>query len=205
MARQPSSARRRGSRTRSLAAELALVVGFFVVAALAVVVVGCSEHDLRGEAYPVRHLADIEASAARHDVDPYLVCAVIKCESGWDEGAASQAGAVGLMQVMPETAQTLAGLGYVDADAYPPRLLAEPRVNVEYGCACLEYLSDQLETTDEVVAAYNAGLGTVLAWKEAGGDVSEVMDYPETSAYLVRVREALRGYQDTYSGGLTER
>lgn len=183
---------------------MAVVLGVLAIVVLGVATYTCSNHDLRGEAYPVHHLADITESAGRHGVDPYLVCAIISCESGWDEGAVSSAGAVGLMQLMPETAATLAGLGYVDDAAYPEDRLADPRVNIEYGCACLQYLSEQLDGTDEVVAAYNAGAGTVAAW-QGEGDLAERITYPETAAYLRRVRTALDAYHATYPDGLTER
>ena len=67
--------------------------------------------------YPVSDVAAIEASAARHGVDPDLVCAVIKCESSWNPTATSSAGAIGLMQVMPDTARSLVEMGLVDGSA----------------------------------------------------------------------------------------
>lgn len=71
--------------------------------------------------YPVNHAQDIQASAERHSVDPLLIAAVVKCESGWDENAQSKAGAVGLMQVMPQTSSELARMGLVDSGAYDPQ------------------------------------------------------------------------------------
>ena len=153
--------------------------------------------------YPVSHVQTIEDAAARHGVDPALVCAVIKCESGWDEDAVSHAGAVGLMQVMPATAESLNGLGLVSAADYDPAALADPAVNIEYGCAYLGYLQTHLSSLDEVVAAYNAGIGTVQGWIADGATLPEGIEYAETRAYLERVREAYKGYQRSYPEGLT--
>ena len=158
---------------------------------------------VRTIAYPVDHVRTIEDAAARHGVDPDLVCAVIKCESGWDEDAVSHAGAVGLMQVMPATAESLNGLGIVDASSYDPAALADPTVNIEYGCAYLGYLQTHLSSLDEVIAAYNAGIGTVQGWIADGGTLPEGIEYAETRAYLERVREAYEGYQRSYPEGLT--
>ena len=158
---------------------------------------------VRSVAYPVEHVQTIEDAAARHGVDPDLVCAVIKCESGWDEGAVSHAGAVGLMQVMPATAESLNGLGLVSAADYDPAALADPVVNIEYGCAYLGYLQTHLSSLDEVIAAYNAGIGTVQGWIADGATLPEGIEYAETRAYLERVRAAYEGYQRSYAEGLT--
>lgn len=152
--------------------------------------------------YPVRHADAIEESAERHDVDPLLVCAVIKCESNWDEGAVSSAGAIGLMQVMRETAEDLASMGVVDGDAYPASELADPEVNIEYGCAYLGYLQEHLSSREEIVAAYNAGLGAVQGWISSGGTIPDDIAYGETRTYLSRVLEAYEAYEKNYPLGI---
>lgn len=157
---------------------------------------------VRSLVYPVEHVDVIESASARYGVDPDLVCAVIKCESGWDEGAVSHAGAVGLMQVMPSTAESLNGLGIVDAAAYDPARLSDPEVNIEYGCAYLGYLQTHLSSLDEVIAAYNAGIGAVQGWIADGASIPEGIEYAETRAYLDRVRGAYEGYQSSYPDGL---
>ncbi|MCH4053561.1 MAG: lytic transglycosylase domain-containing protein [Atopobiaceae bacterium] len=151
---------------------------------------------------PLDHVDQIQESSARHGVDPYLVCAVIRCESGWDESATSSAGAVGLMQVMPSTAETLVSMGYVDGSAYSPSNLSDPATNIEFGCAYLGYLQSHLTSEDEIIAAYNAGLTKVLEWTESGTDVSSSIDYPETATYLERVKAAEALYRRCYPDGL---
>ena len=153
--------------------------------------------------YPVKYVEQIEESAARHGVDPLLAAAVVKCESNWNDGAESAAGAVGLMQVMPSTASELAERGYVDGDAYDANSLTDPAVNIEYGCAYLGILENELSSDDEVVCAYNAGLGAVQGWLEEGGSVPENVCYSETKYYLERVKAAYEGYQKSYPNGLT--
>ena len=153
--------------------------------------------------YPVKYAEQIEESAARHGVDPLLAAAVVKCESNWDEGAESSAGAIGLMQVMPSTAAELAERGLVDEDAYDSDSLSDPVVNIEYGCAYLGVLQNELSSSDEVICAYNAGLAAVQGWLEEGGSVPENVSYSETKYYLERVKAAYEGYQKSYPDGLT--
>ena len=178
-----------------------LAVGLTLAVCLAVSV--APARLIRTVFFPVHHAEEIETSCSRHGVDPRLVCAVISCESGWDDDAVSSVGAMGLMQVMPETASTLASWGLVDAYAYPPENLSDPVTNIEYGTAFLAYLSSQLSSTEEVVAAYNAGLGSVQQWIASGDDIVDAIEYAETRIYLERVMLAYEGYQRCYPDGIT--
>lgn len=153
--------------------------------------------------YPVKYASAINESASRHGVDPMLAAAVAKCESNWEEGAQSSAGAVGLMQVMPSTAAELAELGVVDGSAYDPNSLLDPVTNIEYGCAYLGVLESELGSQDEVICAYNAGLAAVQGWLEQGGSISETVSFAETKYYLERVKVAYAAYQKCYPQGLS--
>lgn len=76
--------------------------------------------------YPIDYEAYVKQSSISHNLDPYLVCAVIKSESNWDPEAESNQGARGLMQLMPETAQDMIAKGLVDGSEYPPTTLTIP-------------------------------------------------------------------------------
>jgi soluble lytic murein transglycosylase len=155
--------------------------------------------------FPVTYAERIDDAAARHEVDPHLVAAIIRCESGWNDSAQSEAGAVGLMQLMPDTAKTVSDMGVVDTARFNPNNLTDPATNIEYGTALLAYLQTQLETTDEVIAAYNAGLGTVQGWIDAPGSpgIPDAITYPETRHYLDRVNESVRQYTKYYPNGMS--
>ena len=116
----------------------------------------------------------IHAAAAKYAIDPKLVSAVAEVESGGDQNAVSPAGAVGVMQLMPETA---AGLGVNPYDM---------KSNVEGGA---KYLREMLDTFDgdvkKAVAAYNAGANAVKAY---GG----VPPYAETQNYVTSVLDIYR-------------
>jgi len=120
-----------------------------------------------------------EASKA-HDIDYELLKAVIATESGFDAGAVSPKGAVGLMQVMPATAERFGVAG--DRRTPTAKKLADPRTNIRTGARYLRHLLDlfpgQLELA---LAAYNAGEGAV---QRAG---NRVPNYRETRNYVKTV------------------
>ena len=155
--------------------------------------------------FPVSYGERIDDAAKRYGVDEHLVAAVIRCESGWNDTAQSRAGAVGLMQLMPDTARNISEMGIVDTNKYDPDNLLDPATNIEYGTAMLSYLQSELSTTDEVIAAYNAGLGTVRNWLDEPGSkgIPEAVTYPETTHYIERVNESLRQYTKYYPNGMS--
>ena len=154
--------------------------------------------------YPLKYEAQIIDSAARHGVDPYLVAAVIRTESGWDAEAASSQGARGLMQLMPETARDMVDKGLVDGSAYDPDNLEDPATNIEFGCAYLSYLGRYFNgATDRSIAAYNAGMGNVDDWAQQDTVLHNAITFPETQAYLIRVTNACERYRQIYPDAFT--
>lgn len=123
---------------------------------------------------PGDHLDQIVQQAAeRHNLDPALVKAVISTESGWNPTAISRKGAVGLMQLIPETAERF-GVG----NAF------DPAQNVEGGTSYLKELLDHYNgDLTKSLAAYNAGQRAV---DQSGG----IPAYPETARYVQKVTDA---------------
>lgn len=151
--------------------------------------------------YPLSYEQEITDSSVRHSVDPYLVSAIIKSESGWNPSATSHKGAQGLMQLMPETAADMAQKGIVDSSRFSADDLFDPATNIEYGCAYLSYLLEYFNgATDRAIAAYNAGMGNVDDWTQQGDVLHNAITFPETQAYLVRVNMAQERYRELYPG-----
>lgn len=149
--------------------------------------------------YPLEYESEITASASAHGVDPYLVAAIIRSESSWDERASSHRGAIGLMQLMPETASDMVEKGLVDPNRFSVDRLTDPATNIEFGCAYLSYLMMYFNgATDKAVAAYNAGMGNVDIWTQGGDILHNAITFPETQAYLVRVTMAQTRYRELY-------
>ena len=156
--------------------------------------------------YPLEYEGAIRASARRHDLDPALVAAIIYSESRFDARARSDHGAVGLMQLLPETAAQIAG--ETGGVAFVPADLDDPRVNIRYGCFYLHTVLDQFGGDSvAAIAAYNAGAGAVGEWEAAAraeGHALRLADIPyaETRAYVRSVLEARRVYRQTYGDRL---
>jgi soluble lytic murein transglycosylase-like protein len=124
---------------------------------------------LAAAAVPAAYAAKVEELAARYDLSPALIEAVVWQESRWHPAARSSAGARGLAQLMPATAQSLG----VDPD--------DPLANLEGGARYLRYLLDHFDgDIEKALAAYNAGPGRV---EQAGG----VPRIHETQTYVAAV------------------
>jgi soluble lytic murein transglycosylase len=142
--------------------------------------------------YPLAYETIIRGHARNYDLDPALIAAVIYQESKFKVDARSDAGAIGLMQVQPETAKGIAtrtgGSRFRVDDLY------DPEINVRYGSWYLRHLLDKYGAEKRALAAYNGGQG----------NVDRGVVYPETKAYVARVLE-LRGiYRDAYASELRE-
>ncbi len=146
--------------------------------------------------YPLRYTSIVRGHAAHYDLNPALLAAVIESESKFDATARSSAGAVGLMQLTPSTAEGIAK--YTGGNGFRVSDLTNPEINVRYGAWYLRHLLDKYHDERTALAAYNAGQQNVDRWLQA----HETIQFPETQAYVDRV-ERLKGiYRKTYGGEL---
>lgn len=166
---------------------------------------------LRGPAFfqriyyplPASSIAPISESSERHHVSPYLIAAVINVESDWRADVVSEAGAVGLMQILPETAEEIRQRGGVDPVA-ASGVLSDPSVNIEHGTAYLRFLIERYHEVEPALAAYNAGIGNVDEWVDNGEDIRETIEFPETRHYVLRVARAKDRYEELYPEAFPE-
>jgi soluble lytic murein transglycosylase len=135
--------------------------------------------------YPVDELDRVRAYAEAAGLDPALVCAVVRAESRFHADAMSPRGAVGLMQIMPDTAAWIAGR--LDVNAFD---LLSPETNLRFGTWYLDYLMDRFGGLSLALAAYNAGPTRVDRWVAEG-----TTPFPETAAYVTRVLRAVPVYR----------
>lgn len=152
--------------------------------------------------YPFPYREKIEEHAARYRVDRFLAISVMKVESNFAEGALSKSGAVGLMQIMPETANWIA----YQLDEDPPSInkLHSTDTNIKYGIWYLSELEYEFSGNDILaLAAYNAGRGNVRHWMDSNGwrkNFSDVdaIPFDETRNYVKKVLYCREKYAKLY-------
>jgi soluble lytic murein transglycosylase len=154
------------------------------------------------EGYPVLAFAEAQQK-------PWLVHAITRQESQFDERVVSSSNAQGLMQLLPSTAHEVAGKIGMDQDSVN---LFDPETNVRLGSWYINNLVDRFDgSLPMAIAGYNAGPGRVRQWMDKFGDpragqmdmIDWVENIPvdETRNYVQRVLEALQLYRAKFSGG----
>ena len=159
------------------------------------------EKGLREITLPLRHEDIIRQQAADKNLDPALIAAVIYQESKFRDRT-SPAGALGLMQLLPDTAHFIASK--TGGTRFTTEDLSTPQINIAYGSWYLRHLIDRYAGNETLaIAAYNAGGTNVDKWvAEAGGpeafDHTEDIPFPETRGYVASVLEKQEQYRQNY-------
>ncbi len=177
---------------------------FIPVLALLLIVVGVAGYylsrALEKKTYTLAYAAEIQTSAGEFGLDPYLVASVIFVESNGRAEVISPKGAVGLMQIMPDTGAWIAGK--LDLSEYTEASLVVPAHNIRLGCWYLRYLLERYENRENALAAYNAGPGNVDKWLAdenyaKDGRLTNI-PFEETANYIERVAWAYDIYTELY-------
>lgn len=153
--------------------------------------------------YPLEYSEYVQQYSEQYSVDETLVYAVIRTESGFRAEVESSAGAMGLMQIMPDTFSWLQNMRDGEVTHSDSELL-NPQTNIEYGTYFLSYLIDKYEGNEQLaVAAYNAGMTNVDNWLEdiahsADGVSLTSIPFEETKNYVERVENTKRVYETLY-------
>ena len=146
--------------------------------------------------YPLRYEQIVRGHARNYSLDPALLAAVIYQESKFKPDARSDSGAIGLMQLLPDTAKGIAlhtgGTQFRVADLY------DPEINVRYGAWYLRHLISKYGDERTALAAYNAGQDNVDRWRRAGRGIV----FAETRAYVSRVEDLKKIYRRAYGAEL---
>jgi soluble lytic murein transglycosylase len=143
--------------------------------------------------YPLRYEQIVRAHARNYDLDPALLAAVIYQESKFNANARSSSGAIGLMQLLPDTAKGIAI--HTGGTAFRVDDLYDPEINIRYGAWYLRHLLQKYGDERTALAAYNAGQDNVDRWRRAGVGIQ----FSETRAYVSRVEDLKKIYRDAYA------
>lgn len=177
------------------------ILGILVVAALVATLWERVDDAFLRKTHPQKYSESVEKYAAEYDVPESVVYAVIKTESGFTPDAVSLKGAIGLMQITPDTFDWLCSKTGGEANAL---LLYEPDTNIRYGTYFLSLLHNEYKAWDTVYAAYNAGRGRVNSWLASeeynnNGRLKNI-PYEETASYVKKVEKAQSVYARLYYG-----
>lgn len=143
----------------------------------------------------------ILTACSTFSLSPALVFAVIRTESDFHPDARSPAGAVGLMQLMPDT------FAYLRDSFFEEKLtndaIYDPTVNIRYGTCYLAHLLQKFGSLDVALAAYNAGEGRVALWLTDGslsrdGKTLLKIPFPETERYVAQTKKYYRYYLNKF-------
>ena len=161
---------------------LGLITGFFLLPAI-----------LGDEVYTLKYENWIVQYGEKYGVDPALIAAVIKQESGFNPQARSGAGAKGLAQFMDSTASTMAK----ETGRWPNYDIYDPETSIDF---CAAHLRDLLVkydgNLDAALAGYNAGTGNADRWIRLG--VLNNLPFGETRSYVTKVKNYYKIYLELY-------
>ena len=197
--------RRSTARRRRVAGLVMLIgLGAIGVGVAGIAGIGPLDDAVREITLPLRHEDIIRQQAADKGVDAALIAAVIYEESKFRD-LTSHAGARGLMQITPGTADYIAaksgGTQFEQGD------LATPQINIAYGAWYLQYLQEKYDGRElATVAAYNAGEGTVDGWIAGAGGLDAFREshiqFAETREYVDGVLDHREDYRKHYDDEL---
>jgi soluble lytic murein transglycosylase len=142
--------------------------------------------------YPLKYESIVRGHARNYRLDPALLAAVIYQESKFRSDVKSDSGAIGLMQLLPDTARGIAvhtgGSQFRVSDLY------DPEINIRYGSWYLRHLLDKYGDERTALAAYNAGQDNVDEWRREGRGIA----FSETRHYVSRVEHLKTLYRRGY-------
>ena len=141
----------------------------------------------------------VNAASAEFEVPVAMILAVIRTESDFRADALSRAGAMGLMQLMPDTFSWLCELL---EEAHSAKEIVDPETNIRFGTYYLSYLYEKFGGWRVALAAYNAGEGRVCEWLNdpslALSGTLRRIPYPETAAYVKRTLNYYTDYLEDH-------
>ena len=146
--------------------------------------------------YPLRYEAIVRGHARNYRLDPALLAGVIYQESKFRASARSSSGAIGLMQLLPDTAKGIAV--HTGGSRFRVSDLENPEINIRYGSWYLRHLLDKYGDERAALAAYNAGQENVDRWRAEGKGIA----FAETRHYVKRVEQLKVLYRRGYHSQL---
>ena len=156
---------------------------------------------IQKQIYPKKYEHYVDKYSQECDVDNLLIYSIIKVESNFNEKANSHAEAIGLMQLMENTA--VETYEHIEAQTVNVEELYQPEINIKIGTYYFSTLLNQYNNVGLALAAYNAGMGRVDKWikegtiKQDGSDLENI-PFKETNLYVRKVLNVYEKYKNLY-------
>ncbi|MBQ8208247.1 MAG: lytic transglycosylase domain-containing protein [Clostridia bacterium] len=184
----------------ALSRSLAIIV-IIVISIIAGFVIDDICDSIDRKTHPRTYSEYVEKYSEMYGVPEEVIYATIRTESDFVSNAVSSAGAIGLMQIMPDTFKWLCEK---NGESLEEGMLYDPETNIRYGTYYLSYLYSEFGLWETVYAAYNCGPGRVKEWQTSEEYADEngiLIDIPfrETSDYVKKVSKAVTVYEKLYN------
>lgn len=149
-------------------------------------------------AYPQKYYKDVARTCETYGLDKSIIFAIIKAESGFNKNAVSKAGAIGLMQLMPTTAESIAKEAGIEN--FDEQMLYDSKINIMLGVCYYKKMLERFKDHSTALAAYNAGEGNVRAWLKdkkysCDGVTLHTIPFKETDKYVEKVNSNQKVYK----------
>lgn len=180
------------------------LIVFLLIFIIIVVFWGVFKNEILKVFYPLKYSENVEKYAKEYNVEESLIFALIKAESNFKEEAVSHKDAIGLMQIMEETAIDVAKKYDININENNTKEeILNTDNNINIGTKYLSVLLEKYKNVEVAVAAYNAGIGTVDKWIEQGiirddGTDIENVPYKETNNYVRKILVNYKMYKELY-------
>ena len=181
-----------------------IIIGTVIMILIIAILLILFKDELLKILYPKTYSEIISVYAEEYDVEENLIYAVIKAESNFESQAVSNRDAIGLMQIVEETAVDVAKKNNIELDTENiEEEILDIDNNINIGTKYLSTLLTQYGNVEVALAAYNAGIGTVNNWIEkqviqADGSDIENIPYKETNNYVRKILRDYRIYNELY-------
>lgn len=177
------------------------LLAFSVIILTAVIIAACLLSGVvKKQLYPLKYSEYIDKYSEQYGVPKDLLYATVSVESGFDENARSEVGAVGLTQIMPDT---LLWLTSKTGESYTEEDLTNPEVSIKYCALLYSILLEKYGTRNEAVCAYHAGINQVAVWLKnseysSDGKTLDKIPSAKTQHYLNKVIKTINIYNNLY-------
>lgn len=177
-----------------------LVPIFIIVLTIAILI---NYKSILKKIFTVQYNQSVLKYSAQYNVDPYIIYSIMRVESKFNPYAKSNKGALGLMQITPQTGEYIANM--LKVNNFDENMLYNPDLNIQFGAYYFSKLyNDYNSDIDCALAAYNGGSGNVAKWITTNAEGKKYLDvdkipFSETRNYITRVKKIYNIYKFLYN------